>query len=352
LDSSWLDRFSLTAGHSEGIALGIVVLFITYFTLVIGELVPKRLALNHTEKIASFLAIPLSKLSVIVSPIIWLLIKSTNIVLFLTASKKSNEPFITEEDIKILISQGTQRGEFEEDEQKMVAGVFRLGNLKIEALATPRKEIVWLNMKDSPEKNWDKMLASRHSHFPVCKDKLDNIIGLVYMKDIWAQKLAQHYLDLRKIIKQPLFVPESALALKVLDLFKQSGIHFALLIDEYGGCQGVVTLKDILEAIVGEMPELGEPTEPTVVRLEDGSWILDGTLVVDEFKEILNIYDLPEDDPKRYYHTLGGFIMKQMGRIPRAGEHFEWKELRFEVKNMDGNRVDKVIIQPLKKKKL
>ena len=170
--------------------------------------------------------------------------------------------------------------------------------------------------------------------------------GLMYLHKDIALK------DLRKIIKQPLFVPESALALKVLELFKQSGIHFALLIDEYGGCQGVVTLKDILEAIVGEMPELGEPTEPTVVQLEDGSWILDGTLVVDEFKEILNIYDLPEDEPKRYYHTLGGFIMKQMGRIPRAGEHFEWKELRFEVKNMDGNRVDKVIIQPLKKEKL
>ncbi|MFH0926472.1 MAG: hemolysin family protein [bacterium] len=342
--AEYLNQITFIAPHSRGLALAIVVIAITYLTLILGELVPKRLALNYSEKIASILAIPLSNLSIITSPFVWLASAPTDIILFLLGSRKVKEPFITEEDIKLLISQGAQLGEFEKIEQEMVAGVFRLGSLRIEVFMTPRKEVVWLNINDPLEENWLKISSSTSSHFPVCDENLDNVLGAVSVKDLLSEFTTNPNkpINLRRLLKKPSYIPESTLALNVLELFKKTGVHFGFVVDEYGGFEGLVTVKDILEAIVGEIAEEGKLIEPQAIQEEDGSWLLEGMLIIDRFKEIFDIHNWPDEEEKDYYQTVGGFIMNEMGRIPSEGDFFEWRGLKFEIKSMDGNRVDKV----------
>ena len=253
---------------------------------------------------------------------------------------------VTEEEIKVLIQRGTKAGMFEEVEQDMVERVFRLGDRRVGALMTPRTEIVWLDLDDSPEENQRKITENVYSRFPVCQGSLDNVLGVVQARDLLAHSLAGQRVDLKASLRQPLFVPESMRALKVIESFKQSGLPIAMVIDEYGGIQGLVTLNDILEAIVGDIPSIDEPAEPQAVQRADGSWLLDGMLPVDELKEIFRIGKLPREE-KGYYHTLSGFVMMHLGGIPSAGDHFEWGGLRFEVMDMDGHRVDKVLVVPV-----
>ena len=341
-----LKRIALLAPYSEAMGLSLVVIGITYLSLIIGELVPKRVALNNPEQIAALVAVPMGTLSAIASPVVHLLGTSTDVVLRVLGIRPPSEPQVTEEEIKVLIEQGTEAGTFEEAEQDMVQRVFRLGDRQVSALMTPRLEIVWLDLEDSPEENQHRMISSIHARFPVCQGGLENVLGIVQVKDLLALALGGQPLDLTVSLRTPLFVPESMLALKVLELFKQSGTHTALVVDEYGVIQGLVTLNDILEAIVGDMPSVDELTEPQAVQREDGSWLLDGLLPVEEFLEHLQIKELP-GQTKGSYQTLGGFVVTHLGRIPAATDHFEWNGLRFEVMDMDGNRVDKVLVMPL-----
>ncbi|MBZ0177254.1 MAG: hemolysin family protein [Candidatus Methanoperedens nitroreducens] len=336
----------LLAPYSEAIALGIVVLGITYLTLVIGELVPKRIALHNPERIACTVAAPMRMLSRIASPAVHLLSISTDTVLRVLGIRPVSEQPVTEEEINILIEQGMKAGTFEEAERDMVEHVFRLGDLRAGALMTPRTEIVWLDIDDSPEETRRRIADSGHSRFPVGQGSLDNILGIVQIKDMLGRNMEGKSPDLKASLRRPLFVPESTHALKVLELFKQSGIHISLVVDEYGSVQGLVTLKDILEEIVGDIPSVEDLEEPLAVQREDGSWLLDGMLLVDDFKEIFSIKELPGEG---IYQTLGGFVLMHMGRIPAVGNHFEWSGLRFEVVDMDKNRIDKVLVMPARK---
>ena len=344
--AAWLSVIPLLAPYGETIGVGIVVLSLTYFSLVIGELVPKRLALNNAERIASAVAAPMRVLSAITAPVVRLLNISTDVVIRLLGVKPSAEPSITPEEIKVLIEQGTESGVFEETEQDMIASVLRLDERRVGAFMTPRTQIVWFELDDSPEDIRRKIENSQHSRFPVIRDSLDNVHGIVRAKDLLMQSLAGQPLDLRALLRPPLFIPESMSALKVLELFKQNGTHIALVTDEYGGIQGMVTHNDILEAIVGYIPSTGEASEPQATRREDGSWLVDGLLPIDRLKEIFDLEKLP-DEEHGHYQTVGGFVMAQVRSIPTVGQRFEWGNLDFEVVDMDGHRVDKVLVTPV-----
>ena len=325
------------------IGFGVVVVAITFFSLVLGELAPKRIALAHAERIASTMAVPMGFLCSLAFPFVRLLGISTDLVLRIFKIKPSLEPHVTQEEIKILVEQGTELGIFEESEQDMIEGVLRLDERPIGAFMTPRTQMVWIDAADSPEVLRAKIVNSRHSRFPVIQGSFDNVLGIVSAKDILKQSLGGQPTNLRQALGPPLFVPETASALKVLDLFKREGTHFALVTDEYGGIQGLVTDRDILEAIVGELPSRDEPHEPEVTVRADGSWLVDGLLDIDKLKEIIATDLLPDEESGRY-HTVSGFMMTQLGGIPATGEHFEWEGFRFEVMDMDGRRVDKVLI--------
>ncbi|MCT7952454.1 hemolysin family protein [Ancylothrix sp. C2] len=341
-----LKRIPALEKYSETIATIIAVLLITYLTLIVGELVPKRLALNNAEPIASVVAFPMRMLAKITSPVVKFLGYSTDVVVKLMGIKPSTEPQVTEEEIKVLIEQGTEAGTFEEAEQDMFERVLRLGDRPVSALMTPRPEIVWLDLEDSAEANRQKMITSAHSRLLVCQGELDNVLGVVQVTDLLSRALSGDSLDLTTLLRRPLFVPESTRGLKVLESFKQSSTHIVLVVDEYGVIQGLVTVNDILIELVGDIPSIYEPEEPMAVQRDDGSWLLDGMLPVEDFFELFDRSKIGEAH-ERNYNTMGGFVITQLGRIPTAADNFEWNGLRLEVMDMDGNRVDKVMVSRL-----
>lgn len=332
--------------YSEGIAFALVVAIITYFSLVIGELIPKRLALRNAEGIALAVAAPMSKLSRLVSPLVNLLDRSTDGLLRLFGLRESPEAPVTEDEIKILIEQGIHAGVFVETERDMVERIFHLADRRVSELMVPRTEMIWLNVDDSPKDISATISNSPHSRFPVAQDSSDNILGVVQIKNLWAQSQNGQPLNLKSIMDKPLFLPEGTPAFKALEAFRQTRSQIAFVVDEYGGVEGLVTLNDILEAIVGEMPAAGDTAEPLFQQREDGSYLVDGSLSVSEFKKLFAIKHLPgeEDD---WFQTVGGFVMTHLGKIPRAADHFEWGNLRFEVLDMDRNRVDKLLVKQI-----
>ncbi len=335
------------APYAHALALGAVVLAITFLTLVFGELVPKRIGLNHPERIASWVAGPMRTLSALAAPAAWILDASSDLTLRVLRIKPSEEPPVTEEELKILIEQGTAAGAFETAERDMFHRVIRLGNRQVSSLMTPRAEVVWLDVSDPPEEVRRKITGHYHNRFPVCRGSLDDIVGVVQSKELLAPSLAGRPMDLRGALHPPPFVPEGTPALKVLEMFKRTPLHMALVVDEYGGLKGVVTLNDLLSSIVGELQETAEAQEPVVVRREDGTWLVDGMMPVDEFKDTFGIPRMPGEE-KGYFNTVGGFVMMQLGRIPKAADHFHWNGFRVEVMDMDGRRVDKVLVTPPK----
>ncbi|MEC4984234.1 MAG: hemolysin family protein [Oscillatoria sp. PMC 1068.18] len=342
-------RVPLFAAHSEGVALAIVVLTITYLSLVIGELVPKRLALSNPEKIATQVAKPLRNLATLVSPVVHLLSFSTDLILHLFGTDlATTQPLVTEEEIKVMLKQGTEAGMFEVAEHDMIERVLQLDDRKLSTLMTPRPEIIWLSLEDSAEVNRQKIISSNHTRFLVCQASLDDVLGIVQVTDLLSACLNGKPFELTASLRQPLFVPESTQALKVLELFKQTGTHIALIVDEYGVIQGIVTLNDVMEAIVGDIPKTDQSEAPQAIQREDGSWLLDGVLAIAEFRKLFGISELPGEQ-RGNYHTLGGFVITHLGKIPSAADHFEWRGLRFEVMDMDGNRVDKILVMPSEK---
>lgn len=339
-----LAAFPALAPYSEAISFTIVVLIITYLSLIIGELVPKRLGLSLAERVAVRVAKPMRLLSVVSSPVVRLLSFSTESVLRLFGAHRVEEQPISEEEVKILIRQGTAAGIFDPSEQDMVMNVFRLGDRRVEALMTPRRDIGWLDVKDTVAEVRRKLAAHPHTRLPVADSNLDNIIGVVRARDLLVNCLAGKALDLRAAMLAPLFVPEGTPALKVLERFRQTGIHLAVVVDEYGVTQGLLTHHDIIEAVVGDIPSPGLNEEPYAVRRDDGSWLVDGAIPIDEFNQIFGVKPLRAEE-RSDFQTLAGLVLKVMGRIPTSGDRFEWGGLRFEIMDMDRRRVDKVLVQ-------
>ena len=340
-----VERLPLLAPYSAAIGLGVVVLAITYVSLIVGELVPTQLALGNPEGIAAMLARPMQLLATVASPAVRLLSASTELVVRLLGVRPSGEPAVTEEEIRILIGQGTRAGVFQTQEEELVERVFELGDAAVVELMTPRPRIVWLDVEAPDAENWRLMAASGHTFYPVCEGELDRVLGLVSIKDLWAGQVGGQPVELREALHRPLFVPERGSAFKLLEVFKQSGAHIALVVDEYGGIEGLITLIDILEALVGDVPAARDGEEPPAVRRDDGTWLVDGLLPVDDLAELFPQLDFPDDVPGDY-QTLSGLAMARLARIPSAGDHFDWADLRFEVLDMDGNRVDKVLVRP------
>jgi putative hemolysin len=338
-----LDTVDLLKPYSETLSFTIVVGIITYLSLVVGELVPKRLAMSNAERIACTVAPPMRFLANIGTPIVYLLSASTDALLGLLGIQPTEESQVTEEEIKVMIAQGAESGMFEEAEQDMVERVFRLGDRPIKALMTPRTEIDWLDLDAPFEETQRDVLDSGHSRFPVARENLDECVGIVDIREFLNASIHGAPIDLLKVSSPPLYVAETASALSVLEQFKQSGDRVAMVTDEYGGVEGMVTLTDLLEAIVGDLPSSDREGDPDAMQREDGSWLIDGMISSDRLKEILEVEDLPYEE-ERNYHTLGGLMMTYLRHIPNVGEHFTWQRIRFEVMDMDGNRVDKVLV--------
>jgi putative hemolysin len=334
----------LLKAWSEGLSVAVVVGVITYLSLVIGELLPKRIALNNPEAVACAVARPMRWLARWTAPLVQLLGASTDLLLNLLGIHSSSEPDLTEEEIKALVRQGAESGVLDEAEHDMVQRVFRLGDRSIRALMTPRTEICWLDLNTTREQQLKLVTDSNHSRLPVAHGNLDDCIGILRGRNLLASALEGDAVDLKALLQPPLYITESARALNVIEQFRQTGVHIALVTDEYGGIEGLVTLTDLMEAIVGDLPSAEDLDEPQIIRREDGSWLLDGALDISEFKDLLQRTSLP-DEASGSFHTLGGFVLHVLGRVPRAGDHFNWDDLRFEVMDMDGKRIDKVLVE-------
>jgi putative hemolysin len=341
-------RLGALEPYTHAIGLFLVVGAITYFTLVFGELVPKRAALNNPERKAMLVAGPMNAVSRLASPFVWLLTFSTNLVLKVLGLNREPEVPPSEEEVSHLIEQGTTAGVFHKSERAMVEGVLRLDERPVTDIMTRRNRVVWLNIADPDEVNWRKIVASGHSHFPVYEGTRDNVLGLVAVKALWANAAIGLESRLRNHLTPPLFVPETINAVQLLETFKKSGKHLALVTDEFGGIQGLVSLIDVMEAIVGDLPEPGDRRGPDAAQREDGSWLVDGAMAVADLQRRFILGPLPRENEEAYA-TLGGFVLDRLGHIPRPGEAFAWGGWRFEVMDMDRNRVDKVLVAPAKK---
>ena len=337
-------RVPLLAPYASTIAFAAVVLLITYLTLVIGEIVPKRLALANPEPIALRVARPMRALSILSAPAVALLSASTELVLRLVGAKERAEPAVTEEEVRLMLEEGTTAGVFDEEEQEVVARVFRLSDRRVASLMTPRHEIVGVDLEDPLEENLARMREAGHSYFPVYRDSLDRVEGMISIRGLWAQTPIGGQPDIEAAIFEPLYLPESLPALKVMEQFREATTHVALVTDEYGSIEGLLTLHDLLESIVGSLPDVHDDEHEAVER-PDGSWLLDGLLPIDEFRDRFALPPLPDED-RGYYQTLGGFVMMHLERTPVTGDRFDWSGNDFEVVDMDGNRVDKVLFRP------
>jgi putative hemolysin len=332
--------------YSRHMSVALMVLIVTYFSLIVGELVPKRLAMRNPEPIASFFARPMQALSFIAFPLVKLLSVSTEIVLKLFGRKKGKEPSITEEEIQVLMEQGTEEGIFERSEHELVSNIFRLDDKAIASIMTPRKDIFMLDLDDPFEQNREKLMRSHYSRFPLCRGGFDQILGVVRAKDILNSQFRGDPIDLPGIAKPPLYVLSNISLMHFLEECKKTRMHFALVVDEYGEVEGLVTLNDVMEAIVGDIASADLLEEPLMVQRADGSWLIDGMLPVDKFKDLFELDGLL-DEAKGNFHTVGGFVMMHVGRVPAAADWFEWQGLRIEVVDMDKNRVDKLLVSKI-----
>jgi len=329
--------------YAPTLALGAVVLLITYLSLVIGELVPKRIGLNAPERIASRVSGPMNVVSVLAAPAVKMLTVSTELLLRVLRVRKGSEPPVSEAEIAVMMEQATQAGVFQEEEQELVERVFWLGDQRAGGVMTPRHRIVWLDLEDAPEQNWRRMVEHRYTRYLLCDGGLDAVRGMVDVKDLWAARLEGGSVALEDHVRDPLYIPASTRALHLLERFRHSGVHLAVVVDEYGGIEGLVTLNDLLQEIAGDLSATGT-TQPPVVRRDDGSLLVDGSYAIGDFRQALG---LPErrGEP-REYRTVGGLVFTLLGHVPTPGEHVEHEGWRIEVMDMDGNRVDKVLATP------
>jgi putative hemolysin len=328
--------------HARTVALAVVVVGITLASVVIGELVPKRVALSNPEGIARRVAGPVARLSSLAHPVVAGLTWLTEGILKLFGLGIARDQSVSEGEINDLVQQGLKTGAFNPTETEMVAGVLGLDQLGVTAIMTPRPKMVFLNLDDPDEVNWRKIVTSGHSRYPVYTVHRDQVIGVVTVKALWANSAFGLPSNLKSVMSPPLIVPESMTVIHLIEQFRKTGQHLALVTDEFGAMQGLVTMIDVMEAIAGDLPEKGRRAAPEARKREDGSWLIDATLVVPEFKDLLGLAELPHEDTAEY-KTAGGFVMTYFGRIPRAGDHFDHAGWRFEVIDMDRHRIDKIL---------
>lgn len=338
--SEWLARNKALEPYSHSIGLIIVVGTITFLSIILGELVPKRLALRQPERVASLVARPMEIASILMSPVVRLLSASTEFVLKLLGVRASIEPPVSEEEIQVLLNQGTQAGVFEATEQDMVEGVFSLNDRRLSSLMTPRSEIIWLDANDSAQVIRQKISESPYSRMPVCSGNLDHLLGVVKAKDLLLSELKKEKRQLKDILQPALFLPETAYGKHALAMFLEGKAEVIFIIDEFGVLQGLVTIVDIVSEIIGEIANAG----PQATQRQDGSWLLDGMFSIEDFKEKFNIHSLPDENE---YETLAGLVLFLMGRVPKAADQCDWNGLRLEIMDMDGNRIDKVLVTTL-----
>lgn len=331
------NNISALEGIADQLAFALIIGLITYLQLIVGELVPKRIALTNPEEIAIRVAQPMRWLSILAAPLVAFLSASTSFVVGLLGISTEDERKFTDREVVSMIREGIRVGAFETAEQEMVAGALELDDLPVRAIATPRPEIVWLDISDDAQTVSAKLQNRTYSAYPVCDGKIDDVLGIVRAKDLLTHALASDGLDLQPIMRPALFVPESVQALNVLDRFKQSAVHLALLVGEYGGIQGIVTLNDIVEEVFGDV----DREKPYIKHEADGGWLMDGQTPLDELQRVLSGLSLPDDERGRY-HTLGGFLLARFGDIPAAGTSQDWMSYRFTIQRMDGKRVASV----------
>lgn len=335
-------RVPLIEPYAEPLSLVVMVFILTYLSLIIGELVPKRIAMQRPEMIAMLVAKPMQSLSSLTAPLVKLLSVSTDTVLRLVGARNSTEPTVTEEEIKVMIEQGTEEGVFDRAEQVLVSNVLRLDDRNVGAVMTPRKDVVFLDVQQTYDENRDRLCDTPHTVIPLCDGGLDHVVGLVRSNDVLESLLRGEPIDFARLAKSPLFVPKTITLMQLLEHFKRAHLPAALVIDEYGEVVGIATVNDVIEAIVGDLPGDNEE-DPLVVQREDGSWLVDGMLDLDGLKRLLAVDELPEEELGNF-HTVGGLAMLQLGRVPRTGDVFELEGHRIEILDMDKNRVDKLLI--------
>ena len=340
--NGFFEQFPALVPYAHALAMGTMVVGLTYVSLILGELVPKRLALTHPELIASFIARPMQVLSTATRPLVLLLTVSTETILRLFRVRQITPPAVTVEEIKVLLEQGTEEGLFEKTEHELVTNVLDLDRRHVGSVLTPRSDIVYLDVRDSIGADREKLCGAEHSVLPLCDGGLDHVLGFVRATRVLDQVLETGALDLPSLAEPALFVPETMTLMKLLEQFKRTHLPLGLVVDEFGDVEGIVSLTDVITAIVGELPsEPGE--EPSIVRREDGSWLMDGSLDLTTVVRTLDADSLLTDEDQ-HYHTLGGLAMLALGRVPRTGDVFERDGYRFEVVDMDGNRVDRVLV--------
>lgn len=339
----FVEKIAFLKPYSDSLSVGIVVVILTFFSLVLGELLPKRIGLNYPETIAKSVALPMKIISKITAPFIWLLTVSTDFVLDVLKIKPTADGKVTEEEIKAIIKEGTEVGEVQEIEQDIVERVFHIGDRKVNSLMTHRKSVVYLSLDDSIAELKGKVLNELHSVYPVCKENLDEVVGVILLKDLFLH-FEKNEMPLEKIVKEPTYFIEHTTAYKALENFKKSKIHYALVTDEYGVFQGIITLNDILEALVGDAAEFYEDDFKLIAR-EDGTWLVDGHYSLHDF---LTYFDLDDLIGEYDVTTVSGLITTELGVIPKQGEKLIWNRLELEVIDMDGVKIDKVLVKALK----
>lgn len=340
---AFIATFEALKPYSQSIGVGIVVVVLTFFSLVLGELLPKRIGLNYPEAIAKGVAVPMKMVSIVTMPFIWLLTKSTDFILDIFKIKPTADGKVTEEEIKAIIKEGTEGGEVQEIEQDIVERVFHIGDRKINSLMTHRQSIVYLSLDESVTELKAKVLDELHSVYPVCSENLDDVKGIVLLKDLFAS-FEKGPFDLKSITREPVYLIEHTSAYKALENFKKSKVHYALVTDEYGVFQGIITLNDILEALVGDASDFDEDEYQLIAR-EDGTWLVDGLYSLHDF---LTYFDMDELTNDYEVTTVSGLIMTEMGKIPNTGEILTWNKLAMEIIDKDGVKIDKVLVKALK----
>lgn len=338
--SDILSRHELLAPYAEELSYGAIVVVMTYVSLVVGELVPKRIGMAHADRWAVFIALPMQYLSVAGAPLVWLLQRSTNALLRFVPMATASQAAVNDDDVRALVAEGMDKGAIHRHEMEMIDSVLRLAERSVESIMVPRGDILWLDAAEPVAALWDEARRSGHARFLYCRDELEQLIGVITLADL-GEALRRGELDPDVDVQPPLHVPEGISVLKLLETFRRSSVHLAVVTNEYGGIEGLVTPADILKAIAGELPELGSRDTAGAQVREDGSWLVDGHLPIYEAERVLGRKDLARGEN---YHTMAGFVLWHLGRLPQEGERMAWRDLSIEVVDMDGLVIDKLLI--------
>ncbi|WP_288206521.1 hemolysin family protein [uncultured Parabacteroides sp.] len=327
--------------YALGLSKTAIVIIVTYLTLIMGELVPKRIGMGYAERVSMLVAKPMYLLSKLASPFVWLLSKSTALTIKITGIKANEENKVTEEEIKAIVKEGFDGGEVQEVEQDIVERVFNLGDRNVGSIMTHRSDLVWLDVTDSIEKIREKVQENLYNIYPVASEKFDNIKGVVYLKDLFG-RIDEPDFSLEDVIRPAQYLPENQSVYNALEQFKQARVKYGIVTDEFGGIQGIVTLKDIMEGLIGQVPEMGEEAE--ITQRADGTWLVDGQY---NFYDFLEYFDMEDLYAEHDYNTLSGLILEILERVPKTGETLSWLTFQFEIVDMDGARIDKVLVSKI-----